>query len=164
MDKKLSEYVAEYKAQLAIGDIQVAYEHLVKFVMTVKAHSEKVFPPQYSFGNVSPGYMDFTYFPFFNDYLRKSKLRFGIVLNHRQMRFELWLMGQNAEVQKQYWALLKATKWNANQPTMPKYSVLVIGLVEEPNFDEPDSLTAQITNSAIRFAEEVESHMKSVGK
>lgn len=45
-------------------------------------------------GNISSGYMDYSYFPFTTtDFLRTHKLRFGAVLNHPQMRFELWLMG-----------------------------------------------------------------------
>ena len=37
---------------------------------------------------------------FINEFLRERKLRFGIVLNHEKMKFELWLMGQNAGIQK----------------------------------------------------------------
>lgn len=44
MTKKLSKYVAIYKAQLEIGDIQIAYEQLVKFTMMVKARFEEASP------------------------------------------------------------------------------------------------------------------------
>lgn len=98
MNKTTNEYVAIYQDALQQGDIQIAYERLIKAVMALKAHFANTLGDQYSFGNVSPGYMDYTYFPFFNAFLRKKRLRFGIVLNHRQMSFELWLMGQNAQV------------------------------------------------------------------
>ncbi|HIU75796.1 MAG TPA: hypothetical protein IAC62_07935, partial [Candidatus Pelethocola excrementipullorum] len=123
-ERQTNDYVAIYKAQLAKGDIQIAYERLIKYVMLLKAQFSKVFSGKYQTGNVSPGYMDYTYFPFFDDYLRSNKLRFGIVLNHEKMRFELWLMGQNADVQTEYWDLLKTTEWNKEQIVMPKYSVL----------------------------------------
>lgn len=84
------------------------------------------FPGQYSTGNISLGHLDYTYFPFFNTYLRQHKLRFGIVLNHMEMRFELWLMGQNASVQEKYWELLKNTDWNKDIEAMPLYSVLEV--------------------------------------
>ncbi len=100
MGKKLNDYVAAYKAQLEIGDIKIAYERLIKFVMTIKARFEESYSDKFSCGNVSPGYMDFTYFPFFDPFLRSEKLRYGIVLNHQQMRFELWLMGQNVKNSK----------------------------------------------------------------
>lgn len=56
--------------------------------------------------------MDYTYFAFYDEYLRSQQLRFGIVLNHHQMQFELWLMVQNAERQIFYWEKLKELEWN----------------------------------------------------
>ncbi len=105
MEKEISKCIEIYKNQLAQGDIQRAYLLLTKYVAELKSK----FPKQYTTGNISFGYLDYTYFPFFNDFLRKHKLRFGIVLNHERMRFELWLMGQNAPLQKEYWGLLKNT-------------------------------------------------------
>lgn len=155
MDKSLNDYVKLYQAQLEKGDIQVAYEHLLKYVMSLKAYVQNTQSNSYSVGNVSPGYMDFSYFPFFNEWLRSKKLRFGIVLNHRLMRFELWLMGQNAEVQKRYWELLKTTKWNANRIAMPRYSVLEAVVAEHLDFSDPDALSAKITSSAVELAKEI---------
>ena len=161
MKKSISDSISTYRQQLAAGDIRVAYEFLLKYVMALKASFEKECADKYSTGNVSPGYMDFTYFPFFDAYLRENKLRFGIVLNHEKIRFELWLMGQNAEVQKEYWNLLKTSKWNKNQVTMPKYSVLESVLVEAPNFEDIDALTAKIISRADSLASEITQHLKN---
>lgn len=161
-NKSLNDYIAVYKELLKQGDIQIAYENLRKYVMTLKAHFSKKFKDRYSFGNVSPGYMDFTYFPFFDDFLRSRKLRFGIVLNHRKMRFELWLMGQNAEDQVNYWELLKNTKWNKGRSVMPRYSVLEAILIEEPDFNNLDILTAGIINHAISLTEEIQDFIKNI--
>lgn len=162
MEKKLSSAVSVYKKHLEAGDIQIAYESLLKYMMSLKAHCEKTLSDLYSFGNVSPGYMDFTYFSFFNSYLRSKKLRFGIVLNHRDMRFELWLMGQNAEIQKKYWELLKDSTWNQHRATMPKYSVLEAVLIESPDFDDLNTLTAKIEKAAFSVSNEVLDHVKTM--
>ncbi len=153
--RKLSEYVAEYQKQMELGEVQIAYEQLLKYMMRLKAHCSNGFPEEFDFGNVSPGYMDFSYFPFFNAFLRKRKLRFGIVLNHKKMRFELWLMGQNAQVQKEYWDLLKATNWNRELTAMPKYSVLETVLVDMPDFDDLDALSFKIEKAAADAVEEI---------
>ncbi len=158
--KQTNDYIALYKEQLENGEIQIAYERIVKYVMALKAQFSKEFADKFQTGNVSPGYMDFTYFPFFNDYLRSKKLRFGIVLNHRKMRFELWLMGQNADVQHEYWNLLKTTEWNKKQATMPKYSVLEAVLVENPDFNTPDLLAETILNASASTSEEVIAYIK----
>ena len=161
MVKKLNDYVAHYKSQLEDGDIQIAYEQLVRYVMTLKVHCDKAFSNNYSCGNVSPGYMDFTYFPFFDEFLRSKKLRFGIVLNHKRIRFELWLMGQNAEVQKEYWNLLKSSRWNKTKQTMPKYSVLEVILIEEPDFNNLDKLTIELGEKVYFLSKEIVDHIKS---
>ncbi|MHC6201989.1 DUF7000 family protein [Breznakiellaceae bacterium SP9] len=162
MEKPLNDYVHIYKEELAKGQIQIIYEFLLKYMMSLKIDFEKDLSKQYSFGNISPGYMDFTYFPFFNDYLRNEKLRFGIVLIHKEVRFELWLMGQNAEIQKKYWEILKKSKWNKGRTEMPKYSVLEESLVENPNFSELDTLSKEILEKTIHATDEVIKYIKKL--
>ena len=161
MEKSISDYISAYKEQLAIGDIRIAYEFLIKYVMTIKTSFEKKYREKYSCGNIGRGYLDITYFSFFDSYLRENKLRYGIILNHEKMQFELWLLGQNAEVQKNYWNLLKTSKWNETQPSMPKYSVLEAVLVEKPDFSNLDDLTQKIISVADTMALEITQHIKS---
>jgi hypothetical protein len=158
----ITRHIATYKAQLEKGDIREAYTYLLKYVRHLAAHFESRLSGKYSFGNISPGYMDFTYFPFFDAFLRERKLRFGIVLNHRDMRFELWLMGQNAEVQKQYWDALKDTPWNMGRTEMPKYSVLEAVLVEHPDFEKTDMLSSRIEEEAIRITDAIIERIKAL--
>lgn len=130
-------------------------------MLSLKTHLSKVQSKDFVFGNVFQGYMDYTYFYFFNDFLRERKLRFGIVLNHEKMRFELWLMGQNTEVQSKYWDLLKQTKWNEKQASKPKYSELEVVLVENPDFDDLDTLTAKIEKEVAYYSEEIIDFLKN---
>lgn len=85
MEKDITKCIEIYKEQLERGDIRYAYVVLTKYVAELKSK----FPNEYKTGNISFGYLDYIYFPFFNDYLRARNLRFGIVLNHKQMQFEL---------------------------------------------------------------------------
>ncbi len=79
--RKRNEIIANYKDLLEKGEVQIAYKTLLDYVWFLKSHFSKVLSEKFSFGNVSPGYMDFTYFPFFDTFLRSRKLRFGIVLS-----------------------------------------------------------------------------------
>lgn len=123
--------------------------------MALKVHFQKMQPARYTFGNVYLGFMDYTYFYFFDDFLRSKKLRFGIVLNQPKMQFELWLLGQNAEVQSQYWELLKTTKWNAGRTAIPKYAQLEAVLVENPDFNDLDALSDKIVTAAQSVLQEI---------
>ncbi|PHM65458.1 hypothetical protein Xsto_02036 [Xenorhabdus stockiae] len=147
--------ISVYKTQLEQGDIQKAYHYLLRYMMHLKAYLTNNLADKFSFGNVSPGYLDFTYFSFFDDYLRERKLRFGIVLNHKALRFELWLMGKNATIQKAYWNTLKNSSWNAERTEMPQYSVLEAVLVESPDFTNVALLTVRIKEEALRISEAV---------
>ena len=149
MDKKINSCISFYKDQVNKSDIQKTYMFLLKYLMQVKASFEKSFSKEYSCGNVSPGYLDFSYFPFYNEYLRDKKLRFGIVLNHSEMRFEFWLLGQNKKIQDKYWNIIKASPWNQGRTTKPQYSDLETILIDNPDFEKADELTANILKRAI---------------
>ncbi len=158
--KSLNDLIYPYKALLENEDIQKAYKGLLKYLMSVKSHMQKNYSDRFSFGNISPGYLDFSYFPFSDKYLQDRKLRFGIVLNHKDLRFELWLMGRDAIVKDTYWDILKATKWNERIESIPQYAVMEIILVEKPDFKEPKILTRLIERNVIQATNEVIEYFK----
>ncbi|VAX35135.1 hypothetical protein MNBD_UNCLBAC01-2128 [hydrothermal vent metagenome] len=131
--KDLNYLVSVYKEQQ--GDMQVAYSELVKYVQKLKTLFSKELGQKFSFGNVFQGYMDYTYFYLSNDHLKNKKLKLGLVLNHKEMRFEIWLLGQTKEIQRKYWNLLKDTKW-VKGSEIPQYSVFEVVLVDNPNFND----------------------------
>ena len=153
--KNLNYYVAAYKEQLGKGEIQIAYTELVKYVMKLKTSLSKSLAEEYSFGNILQGYMDYTYFYFSNDYLKRRKLKFGFVFNHQKVRYEVWLLGQTHDIQEKYWDLMKNSKWNKDRSGMPEYSILEAVLVENPDFDNLDLLSQKIEESLIRIADEI---------
>ena len=87
--KNLNKYVLVYQDQLKKGDILIAYNELTKFVMNLRTEFIKTLSDQYSFAGILHGYLDFTYFYYSNDFLKSKKLKFGLVLNHVEMRFEI---------------------------------------------------------------------------
>lgn len=158
--ENLNKYVSIYKEQINKGDILIAYNELVKFVMKLRTDFIKNLSDQYSFAGILHGYMDYTYFYYSNDFLKGKKLKFGLVLNHLEMRFEVWLLGGTLPVQKKYWELSKNTKWNKDRAEMPKYSILEAVLVEHPDFNNLDILTEQIENEAIKVSDEILDYLK----
>src|SRR5690606_5654115 len=152
---KLNNYVSVYKEQLKIGDIQKAYSGLVKYVMQLRTSLSKNLSDSYSFGNLLQGYMDYTYFYYSNDFLKKRKLKFGLVLNHPKMQFEVWLLGQTRPIQEEYWQFFKATKWNNDKTTKPKYSILEALLIENPDFNDLDSLSQQIESKLVSISSNI---------
>ena len=158
MEKKISESIELYKQQLAQGDIQRAYMALMRYMGELRAN----FPKEYKVGNISFGYLDYTYFPCSNEYLRSRKLRFGVVLNHQKMQFELWLMGQNESLQKEYWNKLKNSKWNESVSERPQYSVLEVCLNDNVDFEKKEDMTKCIFEHALLYSEEIQEYLKQI--
>jgi len=153
--KNLNHYVAIYKEQLNKGDILIAYNELVRFVMKLRTDFIKSLSDKYSFSGILHGYMDYTYFYYTNDFLKSRQLKLGLVLNHLEMRFEIWLLGNTIPIQKKYWNSLKKSKWNKGKTEMPKYSILEAIIVKEPNFDELLSLSQEIEKRIIEVSCEI---------
>lgn len=158
MENEIQKSLEIYKEQLNKGHIQTAYTALIKYTTKLKTN----FPVQYHTGNISVGYLDYTYFPFFNEYLRKQKLRFGVVLNHEKLRFELWLMGQNADVQRRYWEILKDSVWNSGRKEMPRYSVLEVVLEGQITFDDKERMAENIISRAVSLASEIQRYLEDI--
>ncbi len=160
--KNLNKYVSIYQDQLKKGDILVAYNELVKFVMNLRTEFIKTQSDKYSFAGIFHGYLDYTYFYYSNDFLKRKKLKFGLVLNHVEMRFEVWLLGSTKPIQQKYWELSRNTKWNKDKTEMPKYSILESIIVEKPDFDNLDKLTKQMEIKMINASDEILDYLKTL--
>ncbi len=143
-----------YKEQLEKGDIKIAYTELVKHVQNLKTIFSKDLGQEFSCGNVFQGYMDYTYFYLSNDYLNNKKLKLGLVLNHKDMRFEIWLLGQTKDIQEKYWNLLKGSKW-VKKTEMPQYSIIEAVLADSPDFNDLNSLSESIKNKFLLTSGEI---------
>lgn len=153
--KSLNHYISINKAQLQKGDILIAYNELVKFVMKMRVDLMKSHTDQYSFSGILHGYMDYTYFYYTNDFLKARKLKLGFVLNHLDMRFEIWLLGNTAKVQKEYWLKMKESKWNEGVFEMPQYYILSAVIDADPDFDDLPRLRHSLESQMMQISSEI---------
>lgn len=141
------------------GHLQRAYSALLHYLMELKGQISKEYPT----GNLSSGYMDYSYFPFTTtDFLRTHKLRFGVVLNHTQMRFELWLMGQNQAAKDKYWGLLRTSKWAKNCQRAHPYAIVTVPLLETVDFNHKTAMTTTILSNTRIFSSQIEYDLTTI--
>jgi hypothetical protein len=158
--KSLNDYINEYKNQLVKGDIKVAYQGLMDYIMGLRTHFKAKYPDCFVSGSIYFGYMDMTYFSFTPKTLINRKLKIGIVFIHEKIRFEVWLFGYNKQIQRTYWQFFKDNEGNWNKYRIPKTlkgadSIIEYILVENPDFNDPDALTKQIEIGTLDFIDNI---------
>lgn len=96
-----NQYMEEYKKEMKKGTIRNAYKGLMEYIMDLRTHLQNKYPEHFV-SSLYYGYMDMTYFSFSPDSLKDRKLKIAIVFIHDTVRFEVWLSGQNKQIQKEY--------------------------------------------------------------
>ncbi len=156
MKESLSQNIKDYKKQMELGNIPKAYKGLMEYIMNLRTHFITKFPDDFIVGNLYQGYMDMTYFPFTPKSLKSQKLKIGLVFNHEKIQFEIWLVGQNKQIQKKYWDLFKGSDQNKyTLSTTAKDSIVEHVLVDNPDFSQLDSLTKKIENGTLKFIKDI---------
>ncbi len=153
--KNIDNVLQQYQSEIQKKKIVQAYQFLQRFMMKARADFGSHYKGEYKVGHIAPGYLDYSYFSFFDAELRAKNLRCGIVLNHAALRIEFWLLGQNVKVHKDYWTKLKKTPWNAHRTTPPQYAILEAVLVEQPDFNKEEELLLDIRTQAIQLVRDI---------
>jgi hypothetical protein len=157
--KTLNECIKEYGNQIQKGDIRVAYQGIIDFMMQLRTYFSNHYPECTVSGSIYQGYMDMTYFAFVPESFRSRKLKLALVFNHERITFEAWLAAVNKEVQTAYIDLLRAGTWDdcrISASSQGADSILEIDLVVRPDFEQPEALIKQIEQGVWRFVREIE--------
>ena len=158
----LHEDLAEYKAQLQKGAISKAYKALMDYLMGFRTYLHNQYPEYFVSGSIYYGFMDMSYFSFSPKSIVDRKLKIAIVFLHEAFRFEVWLAGNNKQVQQNYWEMFKDTGWTQYHlvsTTKGADSILEHVLVGDPDFNDLDALTVQIERGTLAFIQDVESFL-----
>jgi hypothetical protein len=132
---------------------------LMQYIMDLRLHFKNKYPNHIVSGSIYYGYMDMTYFSFFPEPLKNRGLKIAIVFIHEKIRFEVWLAGYNKQVQRQYWRLFKESGWNKYHiPSTIQGidSIIEFTLVDNPDFNNLDTLIKQIEKGTLNFIADIE--------
>jgi hypothetical protein len=160
--KSFSEYMNAYKKQLKKGDIQKAYSGLMEYFRGLKSYLKDKYSDYFVSSNIYHGYMDMTYFSFFPESIKNRNLKVAIVFIHETCRFEVWLAGNNRNVQKTFCKLIKESDWNKYHIGSTDKGIDYILdhiLIADPDFSDLDALTNQIESGVLSFIKDVEGYL-----
>lgn len=153
----INEYIMEYTAQLRKGQIQKAYKGIMTFMAELRAYLESGYP-DHTAGSLYVGYMDMTYFAFTPTDLKNKKLKIAVVYLHEKNVFEVWLAGNNRNIQAEYIALMGSKNigtYKLSQAIPGVDSIMESTLVEEPDFDHPEELMKKIEKKTMAFVKDI---------
>jgi hypothetical protein len=135
-----------------------SYKELKTFMKGLRIRFLHNFPVDYTIGSLYSNDTTITYFPFTHNTLKEQQLKIAIVFNHPKEQFEIWLAGKNRQIQKRYWEIFKGSDWNKYHipSTMDEgFSIVDSILVENPNFEDAETLKEQIESETMKFTEEI---------
>lgn len=156
MKQSVGHNINEYTQQLQLGNLPKAYKALMQYLMQLRSHFAKKYSTDFQVGSFYQGYMDMSYFAITPNTFRKKKLKFGLVFNHEKIRFEIWLVGQNKQVQKENWRKLKEADWDKYELSKtPQDSIIEFVLLDNPNFNKLELLTAKIEKQSLIFIKDI---------
>ena len=145
----------DYKRQMESGAIQKAYKGIIEYTMHLRTHFKNNYP-EYFIGSFYQGYMDMTYFPVIPNILKDKKLKLAIVFDHLKFQFEIWLSGQNRNIQNEYLKLIKKKVVDENYIiTENPDSIIEMVVIENPDFKELNKITAEIETCIMKFTTDI---------
>lgn len=63
-------------------------------------------------------------------------------------------LGNTIAIQKEYWNLLKSTKWNIDKSEMPQYSILEAVIIDNPDFNNLELLSQKFHKNMVQVTDE----------
>lgn len=140
--------------------VKLDYHELIGYMKSLKAFFFKAYGSEFKLGSIYMGSKDFSYFSLTTPQLKKQKLKFVIILNHRLTSFEICLSGQNKSIRKKYWEIFQGSSWNKYhiaESIESSLSIVDQTIVANPDFSNTEFLTRQIETAAFKFINEIRS-------
>lgn len=146
------------KEQNSQRETSLDYHQLITYMKELRMSFHKRYDSQFQLGSVYQGSPDFSYFSLTTEELKKQKLKFVMILNHKNLSFSICLSGQNKDTRKKYWSIFKGSDWNRYhlaESINDSLSIIDQTIVEKPNFNNKGELTEQIEKESLKFINEI---------
>ncbi len=136
----------------------IDYGQAITYMKALRLFFQKTYGTLFSYGAIYLGNPDFSYFSLTPAALKKLKLKFVIVCDHKASQFTICLSGQNKDIRKKYWKLFKGSDWDKYEVVESiekSLSIIDHPLLIGPNLQDPDVLTKQIETESLKFMDEI---------
>lgn len=159
MKESINKQIQIYQTSIKSNSLSSTYKFLLTYMNQLQRDFKNEMSERFITKNVLNGFLDYTYFYFTNDFLNERKLKLGIIFNHQDISFELWLMGSTKETQVKYWNKFKRTRWNKEE-SMPQWYIISVELISNPDFEDLSKITDSIFEQVPLIYSKLEDQLK----
>lgn len=132
----------------------LSYHDLINYMKELRAFFYNAYETQFKLGNIYKGSPEYSYFSLTTEELKKLKLKFVIVLNHKTLSFSICLSGQNKSIRRKYWEAFRGSDWNKYhlvESIDDSLFILDHIMVADPDFNNRKKLTEMIEKESFLF-------------
>jgi len=142
-----------YKKLIQTTELERSYQEFLRLFRFLRVELEKELGDYRFQGNIIENGMDYSYFQFTNDRLKKKGLKIAVTFVHRNFQFEVWLSGFNRKIQCNYYELLKDTRQPFSLTEDPKRSDYILRIPLDQNLDLSDGkrVLSEIKDASLRL-------------
>ena len=142
-----------YKKLIQTTELERSYQEFLRLFRFLRVELEKELPDYRFQGNIVENGMDYSYFQFTNDTLKKKGLKIAVTFVHRNFQFEVWLSGFNRNLQCDYYELLKNTRQPFLLTKDPKKSDYSLRIPLDQTIDISDGkrVLSEIKDASLRL-------------
>jgi hypothetical protein len=142
-----------YKKLIQTTELERSYQEFLRLFRFLWVELEKELGDYRFQGNIIENGMDYSYFQFTNDRLKKKGLKIAVTFVHRNFQFEVWLSGFNRKIQCNYYELLKDTRQPFSLTEDPKRSDYILRIPLDQNLDLSDGkrVLSEIKDASLRL-------------
>ena len=142
-----------YKKLIQTTELERSYQEFLRLFRFLRVELEKELGNYRFQGNIIENGMDYSYFQFTNDRLKKKGLKIAVTFVHRNFQFEVWLSGFNRKIQCDYYELLKDTRQPFSLTEDPKRSDYILRIPLDQNLDISDGkrVLSEIKDASLRL-------------
>ena len=147
-DARLLEH---YRDLLQNTDLQKSYQEWVRAFRYLRKELGRRMP-EYTFqAAIVENAMDYSYFQFSNESLKKAGLKIVAAFCHREFELEVWLSGVNREAQWEWAQKLSKAAYTGQLTDDPKHTDYILRLPVESDLADGEKTAAAVQAAAMKM-------------
>lgn len=149
-------YIEEYKNIIQTTNLQRDYQELIKFFKYLRNYLQKEMTDLNFTANIVENNMDYSYFQFTNENLKKKGLKIVFVFVHKEFKYQIWLSGVNRQEQVKYFNMYeKNTRFKLTPNPIKTDYILSKDVETEFNYDDLEKLLNNLKREIYIFINDI---------